>query len=52
MKIIINESQLRLIVENEEKKGDNLLSLNPIFNSGISPDEWDEMFENLCWILY
>jgi hypothetical protein len=45
MKIIINESQLRLIVENEEKKGDNLLSLNPIFNSGISPDEWDEMFE-------
>ena len=45
MKIIINESQLRLIVENEEKKGDNLLSLNPIFNSGISPNEWDEMFE-------
>ena len=45
MKIIINESQLRLIVE--EKKGDNLLSLNPIFNSGISPDEWDDMFEHL-----
>jgi hypothetical protein len=47
MKIIINESQLRLIVENEEKKGDNLLSLSAIFNSGISPDEWDEMFEHL-----
>ncbi len=45
MKIIINESQLRMIVENEEKKGDNLLSLNAIFNSGISPDEWDGMFE-------
>ena len=47
MKIIINENQLRLIIEDEEKKGDNLLSLNPIFNSGISQDQWDDMFEHL-----
>ena len=39
MKIIINESQLRLIVENEEK---NLLDFTGHKNN---PEEWDDMFE-------
>ena len=39
MKIIINESQLRLIVENEEK---NLLDFTGHKNN---PEDWDDMFE-------
>jgi hypothetical protein len=42
MKIIINESQLRLIVENEEE---NLLNFTGYKN--IDPDEWDDMFKHL-----
>ena len=45
MKIIINESQLRLIVENEEKKGDNLMDFTKYVNADLS--EWDDMFEHL-----
>ena len=44
MKIIINESQLRLIVENED---DNLINFTPFYKSGIPPIEWDEMFLHL-----
>ena len=43
MKIIINESQLRLIVENEDN--DNLIDFTPFYKSGIPPEEWDDMFE-------
>ena len=44
MKIIINESQLRLIVENEDKDG-NLLDFTPFVD--VNPIKWDEMFERL-----
>jgi hypothetical protein len=42
MKIIINESQLKLIVENEGE--DSLIDFTPFYNSGIPPVEWDDMF--------
>lgn len=42
MKIIINESQLRLIVENE---GENLLDFTPFVD--VNPIKWDEIFEHL-----
>ena len=45
MKIIINESQLRLIVEN--KDNDNLIDFTPFYKSGVTPVEWDDMFEHL-----
>ena len=45
MKIIINESQLRLIIENEDK--DNLINFTHVYTSGIPPEEWDDMFEHL-----
>ena len=41
MKIIINESQLRLIVENEDK---NLIDFTDVYESGVSPNKWDDMF--------
>ena len=44
MKIIINESQLRLIVENEGK--DNLINFTPFYNSA-DPNDWDDMFLHL-----
>jgi len=44
MKIIINESQLRLIIENEDKD-DNLLDFTPFVD--VNPIKWDEMFERL-----
>ena len=44
MKIIINESQLRLIVENEDKDG-NLLDFTPFVD--VNPIKWDEIFEHL-----
>ena len=44
MKIIINECQLRLIVENEDK---NLINLTDFHDSGVSPNKWDEMFLHL-----
>ena len=44
MKIIINESQLRLIVENEDK---NLIDFTGVYESGVSPNKWDEMFEHI-----
>ena len=44
MKIIINESQLRLIVENEDK---NLIDFTDVYESGVSPNKWDDMFEHL-----
>ena len=46
MKIIINESQLRLIVENEGED-DNLIDFTPFYKSGIPPVEWDEMYEHM-----
>ena len=46
MKIIINESQLRLIVENEGKK-DNLIDFTPFYMGGVPPVEWDEMYEHM-----
>ena len=46
MKIIINESQLRLIVENKNK-GENLIDLTGVYESGVSPNKWDEMFEHV-----
>jgi hypothetical protein len=42
MKIIINESQLKLIVEDEGE--DSLIDFTPFYNSGIPPVEWDDMF--------
>jgi hypothetical protein len=42
MKIIINESQLRLIIENEDN--DNLINFTPFYKGGIPPEEWDDMF--------
>ena len=47
MKIIINESQLRLIVENEEKKGDNLIDFTHVYKGGFPAEEWDDMFEHI-----
>ena len=46
MKIIINESQLRLIVENENKD-ENLINLTGVYESGVSPNKWDDMFEHI-----
>ena len=43
MKIIITEEQLKLIVENEDK-GENLLDLTGVYESGVSPNKWDDMF--------
>ena len=43
MKIIINESQLRLIVENENK-GENLIDFTGVYESGVSPNKWDDIF--------
>jgi len=40
MRIIISESQLRLIIENE----DNLMDLSPV-KKYYHPSQWDEMFE-------
>ena len=45
MKIIINESQLRLIIEHEDK--DNLINFTHVYTSGIPPEEWDDMFEHI-----
>lgn len=42
MKIIINESQLRLIVENE---GENLMDFTPFID--VDPSKWDNMFEHM-----
>ena len=42
MKIIINESQLRLIIENEEK---NLLDFTPFMYA--DSDKWDNMFTHI-----
>jgi hypothetical protein len=42
MKIIINESQLRLIVENEGE--DNLINFTPFYKGGFPLGEWDDMF--------
>ena len=42
MKIIINESQLRLIVENEDKN-ENLLDFTRFID--FNPNKWDGMFE-------
>ena len=44
MKIIINESQLKLIVENED---DNLIDFTPFYKGGFPPSEWDEMYEHM-----
>ena len=43
MKIIINEWQLRLIVENEEDS--NLLDFTKFKH--FDPNEWDDMFEHI-----
>ena len=43
MKIIINESQLRLIVENEEDS--NLLDFTKFKH--FDPNEWDDMYEHI-----
>jgi len=43
MKIIINESQLKLIVENEDKNK-NLIDLTGVYESGVSPNKWDDIF--------
>ena len=45
MKIIINESQLRLIVENEGE--DNLIDFTHVYKGGFPPEEWDDMFLHL-----
>ena len=45
MKIIINESQLRLIVENEDK--DNLIDFTHVYKGGVPLGEWDDMFLHL-----
>lgn len=42
MKIIINESQLRLIIENQ---GENLMDLTTFID--IDPSKWDSIFERL-----
>ena len=46
MKIIITEEQLRLIVENEEKK-DNLIDFTHVYKGGFPAEEWDDMFKHL-----
>ena len=45
MKIIINESQLKLIVENEGE--DNLIDFTHVYKGGFPAEEWDEMFEHI-----
>ena len=45
MKIIINESQLRLIVENEDE--DNLINFTYVYRTGFPAEEWDDMFKHL-----
>ena len=48
MKIIISEGQLRLIIESEkEDKGENLIDFTGVYESGVSPNKWDEMFEHI-----
>ena len=42
MKIIINESQLRLIVENEGE--DNLIDFTYVYRTGFPPEDWDDIF--------
>ena len=42
MKIIINESQLRLIVENEGE--DSLIDFTHVYRTGFPPEEWDNIF--------
>jgi hypothetical protein len=44
MKIIINESQLRLIVENEDK---SLIDFTSFVDDHVDPVKWDDMFEHL-----
>ena len=44
MKIIINESQLRLIVENEDK---SLIDFTSFVDDDVDPVKWDDMFEHL-----
>jgi len=44
MKIIINESQLRLIIENEE--GERLINFTGVYKS-IHPSQWDDMFHHM-----
>jgi hypothetical protein len=44
MKIIITEEQLKLIVENENK---NLIDLTDVYESGVSPNKLDGMFEHI-----
>ena len=46
MKLIITEQQLRTLIENEDK-GENLMDLTGIYESGISPNKWDSMFEHM-----
>ena len=46
MKIIINESQYKLIVENENKGG-NLIDLTDVYESGVSPNKLDDMYEHI-----
>lgn len=41
MKLIITESQLRLIVENE---GENLMDLTDVYEGGLPPDKLDDYF--------
>ena len=43
MKLIITESQLRLIIENEDE---NLLDFTPFYQD-FSPNKWDDMFEHI-----
>ena len=48
MKIIISEGQLRLIIESEkEDKGENLIDFTGVYESGVSTNKWDEMFEHI-----
>jgi hypothetical protein len=42
MKIIINESQFKLIVESNKEK--NLLNLTNVYEDGLNPDKWDSYF--------
>ena len=45
MKIIINESQLRMIVENEGE--DSLIDFTHVYRTGFPPEDWDDMYEHL-----
>ena len=48
MKIIISEGQLRLIIESEkEDKGENLIDFTGVYESGVSPNKLDDMFEHM-----